>query len=59
MGGVFARDGLELARSTICGWHMELAKLIRPLVAAIAEVTPENDVIHVGAPRNGSYPMGG
>jgi transposase len=22
---IYARDGLEIARSTICGWHMELA----------------------------------
>jgi transposase len=32
---IYARDGLELARSTICGWHMELANLVRPLIDAI------------------------
>ena len=33
--GIYARDGLELARSTICGWHFELADLVRPLVEAM------------------------
>jgi transposase len=32
---VYAREGLELARSTICGWHAELAELCRPLVEAM------------------------
>lgn len=33
--GIYARDGLELARATICGWHMELAELAKPLVDAM------------------------
>ena len=33
--GIYARDGLELARSTICGWHMELAGLAAPLINAM------------------------
>jgi transposase len=32
---IFARDGIELARSTICGWHQELADLARPIVDAM------------------------
>ena len=32
---VYAREGLELARSTICGWHIELAELIRALIDAM------------------------
>lgn len=32
---VYGRDGIELARSTICGWHAELAELAKPLVAAM------------------------
>ncbi len=35
MEDVYARDGLELARSTICGWHGALAELVKPLVAAM------------------------
>ena len=32
---IYARDGLELSRSTICGWHMQLEVLVRPLVEAM------------------------
>lgn len=32
---IYARDGLALARSTICGWHGELATLARPIVEAM------------------------
>jgi transposase len=32
---IFAREGLELARSTLCGWHEALAELVRPVVAAM------------------------
>ncbi len=32
---VYARDGLELARSTICGWHQSLALSALPLIAAM------------------------
>lgn len=31
----FARDGLELARSTICGWHQALALSALPLIGAM------------------------
>ncbi len=32
---IHARDGLELARSTICGWHEQLATLAERLVEAM------------------------
>jgi transposase len=32
---IYAREGLPLARSTICGWHIESAALARPLVQAM------------------------
>ncbi len=32
---IYGREGLELARSTVCGWHEELATLVRPLVTAM------------------------
>jgi transposase len=32
---VYARDGLELARSTMCGWHAALADVVAPLLAAM------------------------
>ena len=33
--GIYAREGLELARSTMCTWHEQLAGLARPLVDAM------------------------
>jgi transposase len=33
--GIFAREGLELSRSTLCTWHGELAELARSLHAAM------------------------
>lgn len=35
--GIYARDGIELARSTMCGWHGELAELAAPLVASMRQ----------------------
>lgn len=35
--GIYAREGLELARSTICGWHFKLADLAEPLIAAMRD----------------------
>jgi transposase len=32
---VYAREGLALARSTMCGWHAEAAALARPVVEAM------------------------
>ena len=32
---VYGRDGVQLARSTICGWHIALAELVRPVVDAM------------------------
>lgn len=37
MEDVYAREGLDLARSTICGWHFELKELVQPLIAAMRE----------------------
>lgn len=32
---IYGREGLPLARSTICGWHSEVAELTAPLVEAM------------------------
>ena len=32
---VYAREGLVLARSTMCGWHAALADVVKPLVSAM------------------------
>lgn len=34
---IYARDGLDISRSTICGWHAELATLARPVVVAMRQ----------------------
>jgi len=35
--GIFAREGVELSRSTMCGWHAELSQLARPVVEAMRQ----------------------
>lgn len=35
MEAIFARDGLPLAKSTICTWHISLAALALPLIGAM------------------------
>ena len=35
MERMYAREGLPLARSTMCGWHESLAELVKPLVSAM------------------------
>jgi len=35
MEGIFRREGLDLNRSTLCTWHLELAELVRPLIEAM------------------------
>lgn len=32
---IYGREGLDIARSTICGWHQELAVLCKPLIDAM------------------------
>jgi len=32
---IYAREGLPLARQTICDWHLKLADLVEPLVDAM------------------------
>lgn len=33
--GIYAREGLGFARSTLCGWHQQLRFLCAPLIAAM------------------------
>lgn len=32
---IYARQGMALARSTLCGWHIQLSEIAQPLVAAM------------------------
>jgi transposase len=49
MEGIFRREGLELNRSTVCGWHMELAELARPVVDAMHAEALEQAYVCVDA----------
>jgi transposase len=46
---IYAREGLALARSTLCGWHEELCDLVRPLVDAMWEDALAAPVLHTDA----------
>jgi transposase len=32
---IFGREGMDLCRSTLCGWHLALGELVSPLIAAM------------------------
>jgi transposase len=34
---MYSRDGVELAKSTMCGWHGALAEVVKPLVSAMRD----------------------
>ena len=34
---IYGRDGLELPRSTVCGWHAKLSELVCPLIEAMTK----------------------
>jgi hypothetical protein len=46
---VYARDGLALNRSTLCGWHAELADLVRPLLDAMCADALRQPVLYTDA----------
>lgn len=46
LSGIFARDGVDLDRSTLCGWVDKGDALIDPLVAAVRRYVMANDKIH-------------
>jgi transposase len=42
---IYGRDGLELARSTMCGWHEHAAEILSPVVAAMRQDAFEQPVL--------------
>jgi transposase len=46
---IYARDGLVLNRSTLCGWHDELAALVRPLLDAMLADALRQPVLYTDA----------
>ena len=43
---IFLRTGVEIRRSTLCGWLIALAALARPLVMRMKHLVLESQVIH-------------
>jgi transposase len=46
---IYARDGIEIARSTVCGWHMQLVELVKPVVDAMRHDAFEQPYLCVDA----------
>jgi transposase len=46
---IYARDEIDLSRSTMCGWHAELAELVQPLIAAMRQDALEQPYLCVDA----------
>lgn len=47
--GIYERDGIELARSTLGGWHEQLAPLVKPVVDAMRQDAFEQPYLCVDA----------
>ena len=43
---IFARQSVDLARSTLCDWMRDAAELLRPLQARLVEAVRRSDVLH-------------
>jgi len=48
---ILSRHGVELARSTMCGWMAECAGLLRPLVEVMADVVRQSYALHTDATK--------
>lgn len=42
---IYRREGVELARSTVCSWHQRLAALCAPLIASMREDALKQEVL--------------
>jgi transposase len=48
---ILGRHGIELSRSTMCGWMAHVAELFRPLVAVMADRVRQSRMIHTDATK--------
>ena len=48
--GIRRAEGLQVAKSTLCGWHEQLAEPMRPLVEAMSATTPSSSHISAWTP---------
>jgi transposase len=46
LSNIFARHGLDIPRSTMCGWMGASAKLLQPLMDVMIEQVLSSDAIH-------------
>lgn len=44
--GIFSRFGVDLARSTMCGWTADAARMLQPLVRLMAQRIRQSKLIH-------------
>lgn len=49
MESIYGRDGLQLARQTICDWHLQLVPLVEPLIAAMRQDAFEQPYLCIDA----------
>jgi transposase len=48
---ILGRHGIELSRSTMCGWMAQVAELLRPVVHLMADLVRQSRVIHTDATK--------
>jgi transposase len=48
---IFGRQGVDLARSTMCGWMRDLADLVRPVVDTMLSLVLRSRVVHTDATK--------
>jgi transposase len=48
---ILGRHGIDLSRSTMCGWMAHLAEMFRPVVAGMAERIRQSKMIHTDATK--------
>ena len=48
---ILGRHGIELSRSTMCGWMAQVAELFRPVVDLMADLVRQSKMIHTDATK--------
>jgi transposase len=48
---ILGRHGIELSRSTMCGWMAHIAELFRPVVNRMAQLVRQSRMIHTDATK--------
>jgi transposase len=48
---ILGRHGIELSRSTMCGWMAEVAEVFRPVVDVMADLVRQSRLIHTDATK--------